>query len=442
MPRSTRAQLLVSTSFLVLMGFPGAPPLEAQHLDLKARIDRAADALEPQVIEWRRHFYQNPELSNREFETSRTIAAFLTGLGLRVETGVAHTGVVGVLDTGRPGPVVALRADMDALPVQDRSGVPFQSVATGEFEGQSVPVMHACGHDAHMAMLMGAAQILVGMKDELVGQIKFIFQPAEEGVPVGEDGGAEMMIREGVLRNPDVDVIFGMHIWSGTPTGQIDYRPGGLMAASDRFQITIRGVQTHGSTPWTGVDPIVTAAQVINGLQTIVSRRTELTREAAVLSIGQIEGGVRNNIIPEQVRMVGTIRTLDADMQARLHADLHLTATRIAESMGATAEVDIFGGLPITYNDPGLTARMLPSLQSVVGEENVVLVNAVTVAEDYSFFQQEVPGLYVLLGGLVEGVAPGNAPPHHTPEFRINEDALKVGVRTHAHFVVDYLFGG
>jgi amidohydrolase len=437
-----RSHLLVPMAAVALLGMVIAVPIQAQSLDLKSRIDRAAEALEPQVIEWRRHFYQNPELSNREFETAATIAAFLTGLGLRVDTGIAHTGVVGVLDTGRPGPVIALRADMDALPVHDRSGVPFRSEATGEFEGQTVPVMHACGHDAHMAMLMGAAQILVDMKDDLKGQIKFIFQPAEEGVPVGEDGGAEMMIREGVLTNPDVDVIFGMHIWSGTPTGQIDYRPGGLMAASDRFQITVRGVQTHGSTPWTGVDPIVTAAQIINGLQTIVSRRTELTREAAVISIGQIEGGVRNNIIPEQVRMVGTIRTLDSEMRDRLHADLHLTATRIAESMGATAEVDIFGGLPITYNDPALTARMLPSLQSVVGVENVVHVNAVTVAEDYSFFQQEIPGLYVLLGGLAEGVAPRDAPPHHTPEFRINEEALKFGVRAHAHFVVDYLFGG
>lgn len=426
---------------ILLAGVTWAGPLTAQNSQaaLKAEIDRAADALEGQVIEWRRHFYQHPELSNREFETARTIASFLEGLGLEVRTGVAHTGVVAVLDTGRPGPVIALRADMDALPVPDRSGVPFASTATAEHEGAVVAVKHACGHDAHMAMLMGAAQILTDMRDQLRGQVKFIFQPAEEGAPAGEEGGAEMMIREGVLRDPDVEAIFGMHIWATTPTGQIDYRPGGLMAAADRFQITVRGVQTHGSTPWTGVDPVVAAAHVVTGLQTIVSRRTELTREAAVISVGQIEGGVRNNIIPEEVRMVGTIRTLDAQMRERLHEEIHLTATRIAEAMGATAEVEIFGGIPITFNDPALTERMLPTLRSVVGDDRVVHVNAVTIAEDYSFFQEQVPGLYVLLGGLVDGLEPHEAAPHHTPEFRINEDALKIGVRAHAHFAVDYL---
>jgi len=415
----------------------GAPPSS----DLHARIDRAAAEIEDRVIAWRRDIYQNPELSNREFRTARVVAEFLEELGLEVQTGIAHTGVVGILDTGRPGPVIGLRADMDALPVEDRSGVPFASTAVGEYRGQEVPVMHACGHDTHVAMLMGAAQVLAGMRDELRGKVVFVFQPAEEGAPPGEEGGAAMMVREGVLQNPDMDVIFGIHIGSNMPTGHILYRPGGIMAASDPFQITVRGRQTHGSTPWTGVDPIVTAAQIINGLQTVVSRRTELTKEAAVVSVGIIEGGVRNNIIPEEVTMIGTIRTLDDDMQDRVHEEIRRTATHIAMSMGASAEVQITRGYPVTYNDPELTDRMLPTLQAVAGRERVELINAITGAEDFSFFQREIPGLYVFLGGLAEGLTVEEAPPHHTPEFRINEDVLLTGVRAHAYFVVDYLAG-
>jgi len=288
---------------------------------------------------------------------------------------------------------------------------------------------------------MGAAEILTGMKDRLRGQIKFIFQPAEEGAPEGEEGGAELMVRKGVLEDPDVDVIFGMHISSETPVGRIEYRPGGLLAAADRFEITVRGKQTHGSTPWTGVDPIVTASQIVNGLQTVVSRRTELTREAAVVSVGIFEAGVRNNIIPEEATLIGTIRTLDEEMQEKVHDEIRLTATKIAESMGATADVVIDRGYPVTYNDPDLTRRMVSTLRQVAGEENVVEVDAITGAEDFSFFQREVPGLYVFVGGLAEGLTPEEAPPHHTPEFRINEEGLKTGVRTHAHLVVDYLFG-
>jgi amidohydrolase len=409
--------------------------------DLHAQIDRAAEQIEDRVIEWRRDIYQNAELSNREFRTARVVAEFLEGLGLEVRTGIAHTGVVGILDTGRPGPVIGLRADMDALPVEDRSGVPFASTATGEYRGREVPVMHACGHDTHVAMLMGAAEILTGMRDQLRGKVVFIFQPAEEGAPPGEQGGASMMVGEGVLKDPDIDVIFGIHISSGMPTGTINYRPGGIMAASDGFQITVRGRQTHGSTPWTGVDPIVTAAQIINGLQTVVSRKTELTKEAAVISVGIIEGGVRNNIIPEEVTMIGTIRTLDEDMQDKIHEDIRHTATHIAMSMGATADVRINRGYPITYNDPDLTERMLPTLQAAAGRDRVNLINAITGAEDFSFFQREIPGLYVFLGGLPDDLTEATAPPHHTPEFRINESALKTGVRTHAYFVVDYLAG-
>lgn len=426
---------------LILSALAFAPPLQAQTQELKETIDREADRLEPQVIEWRRDFYQHPELSNREFRTAETVAAHLRELGLEVKTGVAHTGVVGVLDTGRPGPVIGLRADMDALPVEDRSGVPFASTATGEYRGKEVPVKHACGHDTHVAMLMGAATILAGMRDELNGQVKFIFQPAEEGAPEGEEGGAELMVREGVLTNPNVDVMFGMHIWSPSKAGTIEYRPGGTMAAADRLEIKIHGKQTHGSTPWTGVDPIVTAAQIINGLQTVVSRRSELTKQAVVVSIGIVEAGVRSNIIPEEATLIGTIRTLDEEMQAKVNEEIRTTAVNIAESMGATADVTITRGYPVTYNDPELTEGMLPTLQSAAGDSNVIEIDAITGAEDFSFFQREVPGLYVFLGGRPEGLTREQAPPHHTPEFRINEDVLKLGVRTHAYFVVDYLFG-
>lgn len=414
--------------------------VSAQSQHLKEHIDQQADQIEEEVIEWRRHFYQNPELSNREFETADYIATFLEDLGFEVQTGIAHTGVVGLLDTGRPGPVVALRADIDALPVEDRADVPFRSTAAGEYRGREEPVKHACGHDTHIAMLMGAAKILAGMQDELQGQVKFLFQPAEEGAPEGEDGGAELMVEEGGLENPDVDAIFGLHISSNLPVGQVEYREGGIMAASDRLEITVHGKQTHGSTPWTGIDPIVTSAQIINGLQTVVSRRTELTKEAAVVSVGIIEGGVRNNIIPEETTMIGTIRTLDEEMQDNVHEDVRQTATKIAESMGATAEVTIDHGYPVTNNDSELTRRMLPTLQSVAGEERVVETDAHTGAEDFSFFQREVPGLYVFIGGLPEGMTREEAPPHHTPEFEINEEGMKLGVRAHAYFVVDYLF--
>ena len=436
---------LITVGFIALIGSPEALSTQTHAStstpDLHAEIDRAAAEIEDRVIEWRRDIYQNPELSNREFRTARVVAEFLEGLGLEVRTGIAHTGVVGILDTGRPGPVIGLRADMDALPVEDRSGVPFASTATGEYRGREVPVMHACGHDTHVAMLMGAAEILTGMRDRLRGKVVFIFQPAEEGAPPGEEGGASLMVREGVLEDPDMDVIFGIHISSGMPSGTINYRPGGIMAASDGLQITVRGRQTHGSTPWTGVDPIVTAAQIINGLQTVVSRRTELTKEAAVVSIGIIEGGVRGNIIPEEVTMIGTIRTLDEEMQDRVHEEIHRTATHIAESMGATADVRINRGYPITYNDPDLTERMLPTLEAVAGRENLRLIDAITGAEDFSFFQREIPGLYVFLGGLPDDLTEATATPHHTPEFRINESALKTGVRAHAFFVVDYLAG-
>ncbi|MDZ7773442.1 MAG: amidohydrolase [Balneolaceae bacterium] len=420
-----------------------APSSYAQNVsadELHQIIDQQSEALFEQVVEWRRHFHENPELSNRETETAAYVADYLRSLGMEVQTGVAHTGVVGILEGGRPGPVVGLRADMDALPVTERVDVPFASTKTTTFLGQEVGVMHACGHDTHVAMLMGVARILTDMKEQLPGTVKFIFQPAEEGAPPGEEGGAELMVEEGVLENPEVDVIFGQHIDSDTPVGKLNYRPRGSMAAADRFVITVHGKQTHGSTPWTGVDPIVTSAQIINGLQTIVSRQTELTKAAAVISVGKISGGVRNNIIPESAEMIGTIRTLDPEMKTIIHEKIRHTATTIAESMGATAEVEIELGVPVTYNDPELTQQMLPSLQQAAGGgENVILEDAITGAEDFSFFQQQVPGLYIFIGGMPADMDPANATPHHTPDFYIDESGMRLGVRSLAYLAVDYM---
>lgn len=415
--------------------------LEAQDTEkLHEIINSKTESVFDQVVEWRRHFHEHPELSNREDETAAYIADYMRSLGLEVETGVAHTGVVAILEGGNPGPVVGLRADIDALPVKERTDVPFKSTKRTTYLGQEVGVMHACGHDTHIAMLMGAAKILTDMKDELKGTVKFIFQPAEEGAPPGEEGGAEMMVKEGVLQNPDVDVIFGQHINSQTEVGTIRYRPEGTMAASDRFVITVKGKQTHGSTPWTGVDPIVTSAKIIEGLQTIISRQTELTKAAAVISIGKINSGVRNNIIPEEAEMIGTIRTLDTDMQKKIHNDIRHVATTIGESMGAEVTVDIQEGYPVTYNDPELTASMVPTLEQMAGTENVVLSDAITGAEDFSFFQHEVPGFYFFTGGMPKGMEPSDAAPHHTPNFYIEEEGMKLGVKALAGLTVDYMY--
>ncbi len=407
--------------------------------ELKQKIDDLANQVEPKVIEWRRHFHQNPELSNREFKTAEKIEKHLRDLGLEVKTGIAHTGVVGILKGGKPGPVVALRADMDALPVVERVDVPFASKVKSTYNDMEVGVMHACGHDTHVAMLMGAAEVLTKVKNDIKGTVVFIFQPAEEGAPKGEEGGAELMVKEGVLENPDVDVIFGLHINSKTEVGKISYKPGGTMAAADRFEIKVKGKQTHGSTPWAGVDPIVVSSQIITGLQSIISRQTELTKEGAVISIGLIRGGVRNNIIPEEVELIGTIRTLDVEMQKMIHEKIKLTATKIAESSGAVAEVEIFTGYPITYNDVDLTSQMLPTVQEVAGKENVKLVDARTGAEDFSFYAQKVPGLFLFLGGMPKGQDPVEAASHHTPDFYIDESSMKLGVRTLCNLTIDYV---
>ncbi|GGG19649.1 amidohydrolase [Pontibacter amylolyticus] len=417
-------------------------PALAQDSKLLARANTMADKLEPKVIEWRRDFHQYPELGNRETKTAEKIADHLRKLGIEVQTGVAHTGVVGILKGGKPGPVVALRADIDGLPVTERTDVPFASKERSTYNGQEVGVMHACGHDTHIAMLMGAAEVLAGMKKDLKGTVKFIFQPAEEGSPVGEEGGAALMVKEGVLdKGPKPEVIFGLHINSQTEVGTIKYTPGGTMASADIFRIKVKGKQSHGAYPWSGIDPIVVSAQIINGLQTIISRQTQLPEGAAVITVGSIHGGVRNNIIPEEVLMEGTIRALDVDMQKKLHEKLKLTATKIAEASGAAAEVEIIPQTPVTYNDPALTERMLPTLHTVAGRDKVVLAKAVTGAEDFAFYQEKIPGLFLFVGGMSKGKKPEEVAPHHTPDFFIDESGLTLGVKTLTSLTLNYMEG-
>lgn len=406
---------------------------------LQAKIDQQAKEMEPKIIEWRRHFHQYPELSNREVKTAAFVAEHLKKLGLEVQTGIAKTGVIGLLKSGKPGPVIALRADMDALPVTERNSLPFASKEKAVFNEQETGVMHACGHDTHVAILMGVAEILSKNKASLKGTIKFIFQPAEEGPPPGEEGGASLMVKEGALENPKVDVIFGMHIQSISPLGRITYRPAGMMAASDWFTIKVKGKQSHGAAPWMGIDPIAISAQIINGLQTIVSRQTELTKEAAVISVGRINAGIRENIIPEQAVMAGTIRTLDEEMQKKIHEKIKLTATKIAESGGATAEVVIDNKTPVTYNDPQLTEKMVISLEKAAGKENVMRINAVTGAEDFAFFQQKVPGLFFFVGAMMPDQDPKTVPAHHTPDFMIDERGMLVGLRAMLNVTLDYM---
>ena len=410
----------------------------AQKKDLSALIDAAADKIEPKTIAWRRDFHEHPELGNREFRTSKIIADHLRSLGIEVTEGVGKTGVVGILRGARPGPVIGLRADMDALPLVERVSLPFASKVKTTYNGQEVGVMHACGHDSHMAIMMSVAEVLAGLKKDLKGTVKFIFQPAEEGPPEGEEGGAALMIKEGVLDNPKVDVMFGLHINSSTEVGRIKYRSGGEMAASDWFTIKVKGKGSHGSQPWAGVDPIVVSAQIIAGLQTIISRQTELTKDAAVISVCVIKGGVRPNIIPEETEMMGTIRTLDTAMQNDIHERIRRTATKIAESAGATAEVTIDKKTLITYNDPALVKKMLPSLQKTAGEENVSWMDAMTGAEDFSFFGAKVPSFFFFLGGMKKGQDPHTAFPHHTPDFYIDESGFKLGVKAFCNLVLDY----
>ncbi len=419
---------------------PAAPPsaLDALH----QRIDRQVEQVLPRVVTWRRDFHQHPELGNREIRTSKIVADHLRALGYEVRTGVAKTGVVGVLRGGKPGPVVALRSDMDALPVTEELDLPFKSTVKADYNGREVGVMHACGHDFHMSMLMGAAEILASMRADLPGTVKIIFQPAEEGAPSGEDGGADVMVREGVLDNPKVDAIFGLHV-GVTPleAGSISFRPGGIMAASDTFTILVRGRQTHGAMPWAGVDPIVVSSQIVLGLQTIISRQSNLTTAPAILTVGVIEGGNRFNIVPEQVRMAGTIRTFDPGMQKLIHDSIKRTAEQIAQSAGATAEVTITIGNPVTWNDPALTAKMTPSLQRVAAATFNPNAQVTTGAEDFSWYQKNVPGLFFFLGAAPKGSDPNAWAANHSPRFAPDESALATGVRALASVAVDYLAG-
>lgn len=404
----------------------------------REQISQKAKSVESKTIEWRRHFHQYPELSNREAETAKIIEKHLTSLGLEVRTKIGIHGVVGILKGAKPGPVIALRADMDALPVVERVDLPFASKVKTNYNGQEVGVMHACGHDTHMAMLMGAAEVLTSMKNDIAGTVLFLFQPAEEGAPAGEEGGAKLMLKEGVFDNPKVDVAFGLHISSMLEAGKLSVKAGGAMAASDQFKIFVKGKQSHGSRPWGGVDPIVVSAQIINGLQTIVSRQMDLTNEPVVISVGQIKGGVRNNIIPEECEMWGTIRTLDTAMQKDVWRRIEKTATNIAESAGATARVEITNYTPVLVNSAPLLAKVMPSLEAAAGEENVRVVKAQMGAEDFAYYAQKVPSVFISVGGMKNGTSQLDAPGHHTPDFYIDESGMITGVKTLCQLVMDY----
>lgn len=408
-------------------------------INLVDKINSAADKIEQKCIDWRRDIHQHPELGNNEFRTAKLIADHLRSLGIEVKEKVGKTGVVGVLKGTKPGPCIGLRADMDGLPVVERVDLPYASKVKSTYNGNEVGVMHACGHDTHVAILMSVAEILAGMKNELKGTVKFIFQPAEEGPPEGEEGGAPLMIKEGALEDPKVDVMFGLHISAETDIGKITYRSGGFMAASDWFTITVKGKQTHGSQPWAGIDPVTVSAQIINGLQTIVSRQINLTKNPAVISVSAVHGGVRANIIPEELVMIGTIRTLDTAMQRDIHEKIKLKASKIAEASGATALTVIESKTVVTYNDPPLVKQMLPSFAKAAGDQNVLEIPPITGAEDFSYFAEKVPSIFFFIGGKQIGVDPAKVFPHHTPDFWIDEKGMKTGIKAFLNLVFDYM---
>ena len=429
--------LLVFVGVLGFAGFRASAQDGGVHL-LRDAVDQRAGDIEAQVVALRRDIHEHPELGNREFRTAALVAEHLRNLGMEVRTEVAHTGVVATLRGARPGPVVALRADMDALPVVELVDVPFASKERTTYNGQDVGVMHACGHDNHVAILMGVADVLASVRADLPGSVKFIFQPAEEGAPAGERGGAELMLEEGAFENPTPEAVFGLHVGPG-PVGRMSYRSGSTMASADGLRIVVRGRQTHGAVPWGGVDPIVVSAQIVLGLQTIASRQLPVTLTPSIITIGSIHGGLRGNIIPDEVELVGTIRTFDADVRADIHRLVRQTAELIAASAGATAEVSIAEGYPVTVNDPALTDRMVPTLQRVAGDSQVTIQPLMTVAEDFSYFQQQAPGLFFFLGVTPDDQDPDAAPSNHSPLFFADEGALLVGVRALANLVVDYM---
>ncbi len=403
-----------------------------------ATLDAKVAAVKDKVIAWRRDFHQNPELSNREFNTRKKVAEHLKSLGILVNDSIAKTGVVGILKGGKPGPVIALRADMDALPVVERNDLPYKSTVTSEYNGQKVGVMHACGHDAHTAMLMGAAEVLSKMKADIAGTVVFLFQPAEEGAPEGEEGGASLMVKEGALDNPKVDVVFGMHIESNIPAGDLQYKSGAFMASADAFKIKVKGKSSHGSQPWLGVDPVYVSAQIINALQGIVSRESDLTKAPVVITVGAIHSGVRFNIIPEDAEMLGTVRNLDKDIRKKVLEEIKSVSQNIAATYHATADVMIENKTLVTYNTPELVKQMIPSLQKAAGADHVREMNWVTGAEDFSFYGEKAPAFFFYIGGMPAGMDAKNAAPHHTPDFKIDDSKLDVGVKTFCQLVFDY----
>jgi len=406
---------------------------------LKQKIETAINRIEPQCIAWRQEIHKHPELGNREVNTAKLVADHLRKLGIEVKEGVAKTGVVGILRGGKPGPCVALRADMDALPVTERVNIPYASKEKAMYNGQEVGVMHACGHDTHVAMLMSTAEVLAGIKNELKGTVKFIFQPAEEGAPEGEEGGAALMVKEGVMENPKVDAVFGMHIESAIEEGTIEYKSGSFMAAADFFTIKVKGKPSHGSQPWLGIDPIAASAQIIQGLQNIVSRQSELTKAPVVITVGKIQSGVRNNIIPEEAIMLGTIRTLDSDMQKKVHEQFRHTIKTIGDASGVSTEVIIDTKTLVTYNEPALVKKMLPSLETAIGAKNVKEREWVTGAEDFSYYGTKAPAFFLYLGGMPKGNNPKTAPPHHTADFFVTDSAMKTGIQAFCQLVTDYM---
>lgn len=428
--------------FLTVLSLAISSFLCAQKKSSVDQIDKiinAADKIEAKCVAWRRDIHEHPELGNNEYRTAKLIADHLRSLGIEVKEGVAKTGVVGILRGAKPGPCIALRADMDALPIVEKSNLPYASRVRSNYNGQDVGVMHACGHDTHVAMLMSVAEVLSGMKNDIKGTIKFIFQPAEEGPPEGEEGGAPLMIKEGVMDDPKVDVIFGLHIESFIEAGQIHYKPGAFMASSDWFTIKVKGKGSHGSQPWLGVDPISIAAQITEALQTIVGRQMELVKAPVIITIGKIHGGVRNNIIPDDCIMEGTIRALDSKMQQDVQQRIRTTATKIAEAWGATAEVSFDAKTLVTYNPPDLVKKMLPSLQSAAGTDKVMERNWVTGSEDFSFYGTKAPSFFFYLGGMPKGNDPEKAPPHHTAQFYVDDAGMKTGIKAFLHLVFDYM---
>ena len=399
---------------------------------------KISNSLKNKVIKWRHHIHQNPELSNREYKTALLVESHLKSLGIKVQRKIAKTGVVGILKGTKPGKVLALRADMDALPVTEKNNLDFRSKVKSKYNGKETGVMHACGHDTHVAILMGVAEYM-SKNNDFSGTIKFIFQPAEEGAPDGEEGGADLMIEEGVLENPKVDAIFGLHINSGTHVGKVRYRTKGIMASSQRFVIDVKGKQAHGARPWMSVDPILISAKIIDGLQSIISRNSDLTKAAAVISVGSIQSGIRFNIIPETAQLIGTIRTLDSEMKEIIRQRLNTLVPSIAEAYGGKATVKIQDGAPITFNDPKLTNQMVPTIERVLGKENVEFIDAVTGAEDFSYFQLKIPGFYFFLGGTPLNIPEADAPSHHTPEFFVDDSALEYGVNVLTAMAKDYL---